>query len=73
MAEEQGSLASRPYKGPVLSLLLAAGASAVFSACRGATFILMGGRIAQRLRCRDPRQGWGKADEMVETRGENGE
>lgn len=51
LAEEQGTLASRPYKGPVLSLLLAAGASSIFSACRGATFILMGGRIAQRLRC----------------------
>ncbi|CAL1160936.1 unnamed protein product [Cladocopium goreaui] len=51
LAEEQGTLASRPYRLPVLSLLLAAGASAVFSACRGATFFLMGGRLAQRLRC----------------------
>ena len=52
LAEEQGTLASRPYRGPVISLLVAAGASSVFSACRGATFILMGGRIAKRLRCR---------------------
>ena len=53
LAEEPGTLATRPYTQPVLSLLLAAFASAVFSAGRGATFILMGGRIAQRLRCGD--------------------
>ena len=51
-AEERGTLASRPYKRPVISLLIAAAASSVFSACRGATFIVIGGRIAQRLRCR---------------------
>ena len=50
-AEEQGTLASRPYKGPVIRLLVAAGASSVFSACRGATFIVIGGRLAERLRC----------------------
>lgn len=49
--EERGTLASRPYKRPVISLLIAAAASSVFSACRGATFIVIGGRIAQRLRC----------------------
>jgi len=51
LAEEQGKLADRPYKRPVICLLIAAGSSAVFSACRGATFIVMGGRLAERLRC----------------------
>ena len=50
-AEEQGTLAQRPYKGPVIRLLIAAGASSVFSSCRGATFIVIGGRLAERLRC----------------------
>ena len=50
----------RPYKRPVICLLIAAGSSAVFSACRGGTFIVIGGRLAQRLRCAlgENRQGW---------------
>eukprot|EP00434_Breviolum_minutum_P012981 symbB.v1.2.011444.t2/scaffold762.1/size178242/5 len=51
LAEEQGKLADRPYKRPVICLLIAAGSSAVFSACRGGTFIVIGGRLAKRLRC----------------------
>lgn len=35
----------------MICLLIAAGSSAVFSACRGATFIVIGGRLAERLRC----------------------
>eukprot|EP00930_Biecheleria_cincta_P058788 TRINITY_DN4458_c0_g1_i1.p1 TRINITY_DN4458_c0_g1~~TRINITY_DN4458_c0_g1_i1.p1 ORF type:complete len:840 (+),score=135.71 TRINITY_DN4458_c0_g1_i1:61-2580(+) len=49
-AEKEGTLASRPYKGPVIKLLLAAGCSAIFSSCRGATFIVIGGRFSKRLR-----------------------
>ncbi|CAJ1361293.1 unnamed protein product [Effrenium voratum] len=52
LAEEQGTLASRPYKQPVLCLLLAAATSAVFSAMRGGTFIVIGGRLGVTLRCR---------------------
>lgn len=51
----------RPYKRPVICLLIAAGSSAVFSACRGGTFIVIGGRLAKRLRCalgENPRHGW---------------
>ncbi|CAE7608163.1 unnamed protein product [Symbiodinium sp. CCMP2592] len=34
-AEERGTLASRPFKQPVILLLVVAAASAIFSACRG--------------------------------------
>eukprot|EP00931_Biecheleriopsis_adriatica_P063717 TRINITY_DN38647_c0_g1_i1.p1 TRINITY_DN38647_c0_g1~~TRINITY_DN38647_c0_g1_i1.p1 ORF type:complete len:817 (-),score=139.65 TRINITY_DN38647_c0_g1_i1:252-2648(-) len=50
LAAERGTLAERPYKRPVLFLLLAAVFSAVFSACRGATFIVIGSRVSVRLR-----------------------
>jgi len=51
-AGEKGTLASRPFKGPVVKLLIAAACCSVFSACRGATFILLGSRASVRLRQR---------------------
>lgn len=49
-AEEQGTLASRPFKQPVVYLLITAVCCGVFSACRGGTFIIIGKRVAIRLR-----------------------
>jgi len=49
-AEEAGTLASRPYKGPVIKLLVSAACCGIFSSCRGATFIWIGSRTSARLR-----------------------
>jgi len=48
--EEKKTLASRPFQQPVMDLILVACCCGVFSACRGATFIWIGGRASIRLR-----------------------
>lgn len=49
-AEEAGTLERRPFKGPVIRLLISAACCGIFSSCRGATFIRIGGRASVRLR-----------------------
>jgi len=49
-AEEEGTLALRPYKTPVIKLLISAACCSIFSSCRGATFLIIGGRASVRLR-----------------------
>jgi len=49
-AEENGTLAGRPFKGPVIKLMISAVCCGMFSACRGATFIWIGSRVSVRLR-----------------------
>mmetsp|Transcript_75261 Transcript_75261/g.156779 ORF Transcript_75261/g.156779 Transcript_75261/m.156779 type:complete len:837 (+) Transcript_75261:55-2565(+) len=49
-AEEQGRLAERPFKGPIIKLLVTAFACGLCSSCRGATFIMLGSRVSVRLR-----------------------
>ncbi|CAE8680106.1 unnamed protein product [Polarella glacialis] len=49
-AEASKTLQSRPFKGPVKNLLIAAACCAIFSALRGATFIWIGSRASVRLR-----------------------
>ena len=49
-AERAGTLQERPYKGPLLDLVITALCCGFFSACRGANFILIGGRAGARLR-----------------------
>lgn len=49
-ADAAGTLASRPFQDPLCRLLVSAGFCALFSALRGATFILIGCRASRRLR-----------------------
>lgn len=48
--ERDGTLGSRPFKGPVIWLIVAAASCAVFSGLRGATFMWIGSRASVRLR-----------------------